>query len=81
MPKRKTKSRQQFTLLWQADAYNRTARSAAEEFARTYWDKPRRVVWGEGGTFQVEDGVRTYSVHLQPARDTTPAIYQIGWIT
>ena len=84
--------------LWQACASGYTPRRAAEEFVgsrrsrRTYWEKPRQVVWNEDNaappkgvlgpaepmTFRVRGGWRTYRVVLQRARDSTPALYQIG---
>lgn len=49
-----------------------TAKQAAEEFARKYWDKPRKVVMmkvkpkssGIVATFKVEGGVNTYEIGL-----------------
>ncbi len=67
-----------FTPLWQVAAFTYTARRAAEEFAQTYWDRPRKVIWNEDDSFKVEDGVRTYRVVLKPAREDRPSVYQVG---
>ena len=43
-----------------------TPAHVAEQFARNYWDTPRRIVktWKQDGDlhFQIEDGLRTYRV-------------------
>ncbi len=58
------------TDIWQCDAYGRTLASAANEFARTYWDKPRKVEnlqadpnENNAATFQVKEGLATYSIY------------------
>ena len=59
------------TDIWQCPAQGRTLASAANEFARSYWDKPRKVVNlkadpndSNAATFQVEDGLRIYSIYF-----------------
>jgi hypothetical protein len=50
-------------IIWQVDSYNKTAKSAADEFARTYWQEPRKIRGLKpDGTFKVVGGVRTYRV-------------------
>ncbi len=76
--KKKPTKENAFAPLWQTCAYNYTPQSAAQEFARTYWDKPRQVIWKGKDTFQVEDGIRVYRVVFQPSKDDRPALYLIG---
>jgi hypothetical protein len=49
-------------------AYKRDPISVAVEFAKSYWDKPREIVnWDNTYlTFQVENGIATYTVNLDP---------------
>jgi hypothetical protein len=50
-------------IIWQVDNYNKTAKSAAEEFARTYWQEQRKIRGLKpDGTFKVVGGIRTYRV-------------------
>ena len=51
--------------LFQIDAHNRTAEQAANEFAATYWQEPRkRTRIQPDGSFHLRDGVATYYVRL-----------------
>ncbi len=51
-------------ILWSCDSYRMNAHGAVEEFARTYWDKPRPWRWLTPETFKMRDGARTYAVRL-----------------
>jgi hypothetical protein len=59
-------------LVYQALAYNTSALSAAENFARSYFDKPRQVVDFTPGdeqhpaTFMLKDGRATYRIQYDP---------------
>jgi hypothetical protein len=52
------------TLIWSVTDYHRTPADAAEEFALTYWDRPRRLEThpDAGGRFRMADGAATYLV-------------------
>ncbi len=75
--KRNATPQANFAPLWQTGAAGYTPQSAAQEFARTYWDRPRKVIWKDN-TFQVEDGVRTYRVVYRERTAELPALYLIG---
>lgn len=69
-------------ILYQTEARDTTALQAAQEFARRYWDLPRRIekTWEKGGElrFQVQDGTRTYRViHQERVAFVSPALWQI----
>lgn len=56
--------------IWQREGAHYTVRTAANEFARTYWQEPREIVkWtplpGNAAAFQVKDGVATYRVFCE----------------
>jgi hypothetical protein len=76
--KKKPTNKNTFTPLWQTGADGYTPQSAAQEFVRTYWDKPRNLIWLGNNTFQVEDGVRTYRVVYRERTAELPALYLIG---
>lgn len=49
--------------IWQVYGGNKTAKGAAQEFARTYWAEPRKITgYKSDGTFKVVRGLRTYRV-------------------
>lgn len=49
--------------IWQVYGGNKTAESAAREFARTHWAEPRKITgFKTDGTFKLVGGVRTYQV-------------------
>ncbi len=82
----------QWERIWQTEGAQYTPRIAANEFARTYWDKPRDIVkWtptpGNAGLFQVKDGTATYCARMdgnlfviekQQAQTVTTVIYADG---
>lgn len=56
--------------IWQREGAHYTVRTAANEFARAYWQEPREIVkWtplpGNAAAFQVKDGVATYRVFCE----------------
>jgi len=68
--------------IWSVDAYGRTLRDAASEFAATFWDEPRRAIWVTAcpaagqGKFRVSEGRSVYFICLvkQTGR---PDVYQV----
>lgn len=49
--------------VWQVYGYGRTAKDAAQEFARTHWAEPRKITGFKlDGTFKLVRGLRTYRV-------------------
>ena len=51
--------------IWECDAFHKTARQAADEFAATFWDTPRKVLAIDPhGFFRVKGGQRLYQVRL-----------------
>ena len=55
-----------------------TAKTAAEDFARNFWDKPRKVIMTGQDTFRVSGGIREYKVTFQSGNTyNRPHIYQI----
>lgn len=57
--------------IWTTDSYNKKFKEAAQEFARTYWGEPRKVVdFKETAknscvfTFAVKDGKATYRLSM-----------------
>ena len=76
--KKKPTNPNTFAPLWQTGADGYTPQSATQEFVRTYWDKPRNLIWLGNNTFQVEDGVRTYRVVYRERTADLPALYLIG---
>ena len=58
--------------IWTTDSKHKTIEKAAQEFARSYWGEPRKVVNLKGtkkndlyATFGVEDGAATYRLSIQ----------------
>lgn len=51
-------------LIWQCESYNTTHRKAADQFAKEYWDRPRRVENFDDVelTFSVSDGTAVYLI-------------------
>ncbi len=76
--KKKQTNKNAFAPLWQTCADGYTTQSAAQEFTRTSWDRPRKVIWRDNNTFQVEDGVRMYRVVYRERTAELPALYLIG---
>lgn len=58
------------TEVFRVDAHNMNAAQVAAEFARTYWDVPRKVENLRSGYpwyFEVENGTATYKIVYVPA--------------
>jgi len=52
--------------VWQVYGHNRTAKDAAQEFARTHWAEPRKITgFKADNTFKLVRGLRTYRVFLE----------------
>lgn len=50
-------------IIWQVYSPNKTAKEAAQEFARTHWAEPRKITgFQPDGTFKLVRGLRTYRV-------------------
>lgn len=69
-------------IIYQCDAQIvGTAKSAAIEFARSYWAEPRKIVkWNaEAGTFEMKGGSgRVYRIRLDAGeRFSRPAAFQV----
>lgn len=63
------------SILWECDAFHKTAREAADEFAATYWDTPRKALAIDPhGFFRVKGGQRPYQVRLV---DNLPPVFRI----
>ena len=66
----------QANAVWTVDAYGRTIQQAANEFAETNWQSPRKATKVEpDGTFKLKDGVSTYRVWLE--RSSNPPVYVV----
>ncbi len=49
--------------IWQVYGGSKTAKDAAQEFARSYWAEARKITgFKPDGTFKVMRGLRTYRV-------------------
>ena len=65
----------EYLCIWECDAFHKTARQAADEFAATFWDTPRKALAIDPhGFFRVKDGQRLYQVRLV---DNVPTVYRI----
>jgi hypothetical protein len=68
-------------IVYQCDTYNKSARDAAVDFARTYFDKPRDIVVISEGfgifEFRLKNGVALYFVHYIPAVKNVSAAWII----
>lgn len=63
------------TVLFEVEAFNKTARQAADEFAETYWDTPRKALAIDPhGFFRIKGGMRLYQVRLV---DNLPPFWRI----
>ena len=68
------------TLLYLTEAHGRTARDVAEEFARSFWGRPRKIRDFNGvpeATFKIVGGSAAYCVHHQPRSLAAPALYSV----
>ncbi len=57
-------------MIWTTSVYRKNFKQAAEEFARTYWGEPRKVVGMKerddaSFTFKVTDGAATYALAVE----------------
>jgi hypothetical protein len=67
-------------IIYQVEAERHTSASAVKDFARTYWDIPRKTrKLSTDGTFQMVGGTgATYKIEMIPASRTSVALYQIS---
>lgn len=63
-------------VVYQIEAYKKTTRAAADEFASTNFQEPRKVRLFNKDTFRLVDGISTYTVRLTETADGLP-VYQI----
>lgn len=64
--------------IWETDTFHKTARQAADEFAATFWDSPRKALAIDPhGCFRVKGGQRLYQVRLVGPVGTAPAVYRV----
>lgn len=66
-------------VIYQVESDRHTIMSAVKDFARTYWDVPRKTrKLGADGTFKMVGGTgATYKIELIAATRTSAPLYQI----
>lgn len=65
------------TLVYQTESFNKTPEQAAQEFARTYFDKPRQIKSMAGNEFSLKDGLSKYQVAHVPGGGYEVDVFKI----
>ena len=62
-------------ILYATESYKRNERDAANEFARNYFQEPRKIRWLGDSQFRLVGGNRTYRIRHQ--NQCVPTTFQI----